>query len=338
MELDNILQNLTELHVHLGSSSTPHFLWELAHEQGIRLPEKNYWKFIEYVTMARRISFEKYLRRIDIPEKDQAPHWALSHKIQSSPYAVERCVHQAISSSYRNAGVTTIEVRFNPMFRNRMGEHDLDKIILAAIYGMKKACLEYPVKAGLIFETDRQLSKQQHITIAQKAVNYKNMGVVGIDISGPNPDGFVIEDWIDAAQIAHEGGIGITLHTGEQTGVREMWSAVNKIKPHRIGHGIAAVKAHDAKLLKLLCDEQIVLEICPTSNVLTSIVKDWAEMKTIIRTLIEYKILFTINSDNPVLLDTNVKKEFTTLLEKNILSCEEVKRIISLARTASFIK
>lgn len=336
--MDTLLNDkkLADLHLHLGSASNPHFLWELAHEQGIHLPEKNYWSFIKKITIANTIKSNKYLRRIDIPEKEQAQHWVINHYIQSSPYAVEKCVHNAISATYRHTNATTIEIRFNPMFRNKSGEHDLDKIILAAIVGMKKAELEYPIKAGLILETDRQLTVKQHNIIAKKAVAFKHMGVVGIDMSGPSPKNFSIKSWVEASKIAKSGGIGVTIHTGEFTSTKEMWEVVNLIKPDRIGHGIKAI--NDKSIMKYLRDNKIVLEICPTSNVKTSIVKDWKEMKTIIRTFIKNGVLFTINSDGPVFLNTNVKKELLILLQKKILTIEEIDNIINLSHKSSFIK
>ena len=85
---------------------------------------------------------------------DAIYHW--TELIQSSPLAVERSVHAAIGGAYRSQGITTLELRFNPMKRNRGGERDLDHIILAAIRGLDRASLEYPqVRAGLILMMDR---------------------------------------------------------------------------------------------------------------------------------------------------------------------------------------
>src|SRR5262249_61378538 len=85
---------------------------------------------------------------------DQIYHW--TEVIQSSPIAVERSVHGAIGGAYRSQGITTLELRFNPMKRNRGGERDLDHIILAAIRGVDRASIEYPqVRAGLILMMDR---------------------------------------------------------------------------------------------------------------------------------------------------------------------------------------
>ena len=81
--------------------------------------------------------------------------------------------------------MSLIELRFNPMKRNLGGERDLDHIIHAALRGMDRACLEYGVRAGLIFCLAREFSLELNEIIVKKAVKYKSRGVVGIDLAGP---------------------------------------------------------------------------------------------------------------------------------------------------------
>ena len=153
---------LAELHTHLGASVASDILWSLAHEQGIALPVKDYWDFVELVTVDPR-GVE------GLPELDQIYKW--TELIQSSPLAVERSVHAAIGGAYRSQGITTLELRFNPMKRNRGGERDLDHIILAAIRGLDLASLEYPqVRAGLILMMDRTFSHELNAIIVDKAI------------------------------------------------------------------------------------------------------------------------------------------------------------------------
>ena len=135
-------EGLAELHTHLGGSVASDILWSIAHEQGIALPVKDYWEFDALVT----VSDPHGVQGLD--ELDQIYHW--TELIQSSPLAVERSVHGAIGGAYRSQQITTLELRFNPMKRNRGGERDLDHIILAAIRGVDRASIEYPqVRAGL---------------------------------------------------------------------------------------------------------------------------------------------------------------------------------------------
>ncbi|OGG29182.1 hypothetical protein A3A63_03150 [Candidatus Gottesmanbacteria bacterium RIFCSPLOWO2_01_FULL_46_9] len=318
------LTDLVDLHLHLGSSSTPHFLWELAHEQGIKLPQKDYWSFISSITIKEQTTYDNYLHFFDLTEL-----------IQSSTYAIERAMHKAISRAYRKGNVRTIEVRFNPMLRNKGGEQDLDKIIFGAIVGMKHACLEYPVRAGLILMMDRRFSKEQNDIIVAKAAKFASEGVVGIDIAGPLNEAFKVADLVDAVAVARNAGLKVTIHTGEVTAVSEMWDVVTLLAPDRIGHGVRCVD--DPKLMAHLKDHNIVLEVCPTSNLQTSAVKTWDEMKTIITTLKTHDVPFTINSDGPELLGTNVKEEFERLVDKGILTPEDVVACTKRAKEASFI-
>jgi hypothetical protein len=137
-------RGLAELHTHLGGSVDPAVMWTLAHEQGIALPVKDYWAFVDLVTVDPH--------GVDgLPQLDAIYKW--TELIQSSPLAVERSVHGAIGGPYRKQNITTLELRFNPTKRNRGGERDLDHIIMAA-RGLDRARLEYPpVGAGLIVMT-----------------------------------------------------------------------------------------------------------------------------------------------------------------------------------------
>lgn len=318
------LTDLVDLHLHLGSSSTPHFLWELAHEQGIRLTEKDYWSFIDSITIKDQTTYDRYLSFFDLTEL-----------IQSSTYAIERAMHNAISRAYRKGNIRTIEIRFNPMLRNRGGEQDLDKIIFGAVVGLKKACMEYPVKAGLILMMDRRFTKDQNTIIAEKAAKFASEGVVGLDIAGPITREFQVKDLVEPVNIARSAGLKITIHTGEVTAATEMWEVVKLLHPDRIGHGIRCVD--DPKLMEYLSSQQIYLEVCPTSNLQTSAVKTWGEMKILIDTLKEYDVPFTINSDGPELLATNVKEEFEQLVRKKILTKEDVIACTTRAKAATFI-
>jgi adenosine deaminase len=314
-----------DLHLHLGSASTPHFLWELAHEQGIRLPQKDYWTFINSITVKEKTTYDKYLHLFDITEL-----------IQSSTYAIERAMHKAVSRAYRKGNVTTLEVRFNPMLRNKSGEQDLDKIIFGAIVGMKHACLEYPVRAGVVLMMDRRFPKEQNEIIAAKAARFASEGVVGLDIAGPLTPSFQVKDLINAVDIARRAGLKITIHTGEVTTAEEMWEVVRELKPDRIGHGIHAVD--DAELMRYLSEHNIVLEVCPTSNLQTSAVSSWEEIGEIVKKFQHHHVPFTINSDGPELLGTNVKEEFERLVVRNILTEDDVVQCTELAKKATFIK
>src|SRR3954470_3172611 len=204
------MEGLAELHTHLGASVASEILWSLAHEQGIALPVKDYWEFDRLVT----VSDPRGVQGLD--ELNQIYHW--TELIQSSPLAVERSVHSAIGGAFRSQGITTLELRFNPMKRNRGGERDLDHIILAAIRGLDRASLEYPqVRCGLILMMDRTFTPEQNMVVVEKAVRYAPRGIVGVDIAGPRPRGERYSYTLirDHVEVAREAGLGVTIHVGE---------------------------------------------------------------------------------------------------------------------------
>src|SRR5436853_5236829 len=206
------MQNgLAELHTHLGRSVSSDILWTLAHEQGIALPVKDYWEFDRLVTVSDPRGVP------DLNALDAIYHW--TELIQSSPVAVERSVHGAIGGAYRSQGITTLELRFNPMKRNRGGERDLDHIIMAASRGLDLAALEYPqVRAGLILMMDRTFGERENAIIVDKAIRYASRGIVGVDIAGPRPGGerYAYRDPAPLVEEARNAGLGITIHVGEE--------------------------------------------------------------------------------------------------------------------------
>src|SRR3712207_2236864 len=195
---------LAELHARLGGSVASDIMWTLAHEQGISLPVKDYWEFDRLVTVSDPRGVP------DLTALDRIYKW--TELIQSSPLAVERSVHAAIGGAYRSQGITTLELRFNPMKRNRGGERDLDHIILAAIRGLDRARLEYPqVRAGLILMMDRTFSDRQNEVIVEKAMRWAPRGIVGVDIAGPRPDGggpYPYRDLAPLIERARAAGLG----------------------------------------------------------------------------------------------------------------------------------
>jgi adenosine deaminase len=305
-------------------------MWSIAHEQGIRLPSKDYWEFEDMITMTPSE------RNADVEEMTNN-FFLFTQLIQSSPQAIEQSVHSIIGGGYRKCNLVLQELRFNPMRRNRVGERDLDHIILSALWGMKRALLEYPqVQAGLIMEMDRTFTLEQNTIILEKAIKYMHEGIVGIDLSGPQRDTFSLAAHQELFSKARSAGLGVTIHTGEEGDPSEMQFIVGTIKPDRIGHGILA--ASNPALLASLVKSKIVLELCPTSNLKNSIIPDVATLHTIYRTLIDAGVPLTINTDGPEMYRTNVVKEEVFLLNEGVMSEDEIAQCRDNAFNATFVR
>ena len=326
------MDGLAELHTHLGGSVSSDILWTLAHEQGIALPVKDYWDFDRLVTVSDPRGVP------DLDALDQIYHW--TELIQSSPIAVERSVHGAIGGAYRSQRITTLELRFNPMKRNRGGERDLDHIILAAIRGLDRASLEYPqVRAGLILMMDRTFDRRLNEIIVDKAIRWASRGIVGVDIAGPRPGGArydygQIGPMVEAAR---EAGLGVTIHVGEEggaTGQEEIGQVLERLRPERIGHGILA--AEDPELMGTLAELGTVLEICPTSNLLTKALPDEAAVRDTIRRFVEHGVAFTIATDGPEMMRTHLRDEFELLLRIGALDEDELREANARGHGSAF--
>jgi adenosine deaminase len=328
------MEGLAELHTHLGGSVASDILWSLAHEQGIALPVKDYWEFDRLVT----VSDPRGVANLDA--LDGIYHW--TELIQSSPLAVERSVHAAIGGAYRSQGITTLELRFNPMKRNRGGEQDLDHIILAAIRGLDRASLEYPqVRAGLILMMDRTFTAELNAIIVEKAIRWASRGIVGVDIAGPRVGGGRY-DYRQVAPMVDEArgaGLGVTIHVGEEggdVGRAEIGEVAEVLRPDRIGHGILA--AGDEELMSALREADIVLEICPTSNLLTRALPSEAAVRETFRTFVAHGVQFTIATDGPEMMRTHLRDELDLLLRIGALDEDELREANRRGHEASFLR
>lgn len=333
-EIPGLPEWLTELHLHVGGAVAPHTLWSMAHEQGFKLPMRDYFEFVDLVT-----SNPEKVKNLD-------DYLAILHqwteRIQSSPAAIERAVYEIYAKEYRGARVKRMELRFNPMKRNLRGERDLDHIIHAALRGLDRACLEYQLDGGLIFCLAREFEAELNEILVEKAIKYRERGVVGIDLAGTEKHNLELQPesvnrFAGLFSRAREAGLRTTVHTGEtiSTAGEGVIAVVEKLKVDRIGHGIRA--AYNDEAMRVLAGEGVTLEICPTSNLHTRAVADLKELGTILRTFIDRKVRFTINTDATYMLGTDLRREVELLVTANILSPQEVRACFQNAESASFL-
>jgi adenosine deaminase len=323
-------EELAELHTHLGGSVPVHVMWEIAHAQGIALPMKDYWDFADLI----RVRDEGVAGLTGL---DNIYHW--NELIQSSPAAVERSVHTMIGGAYRSQHITCLEIRFNPAKRNRGGEWDLDHVILAACRAVDRASLEYTkVRAGVVLMMDRTFPLHLNEVIIEKALRWRDRGVVGIDLGGPRPEPgrWPYAELADAVQAAHDGGLGVTIHCGEEGDPEEIAEVVETLRPQRIGHGVLAAGRQD--ITKLIVEHEVVLEICPTSNLNTKVFASVSELADAVRRLADAGVQLTVSTDGPVMMGTSLREEHGLLVSSGALSVEEVRAANELAHRVSFCR
>jgi len=307
----------------------------MAHEQGFKLPVGDYFEFVDLVTSKpnRTKNLDDYLKILHT--------W--TERIQSSPAAIERSVYEILAKEYRGSRVSDMELRFNPMKRNMGGERDLDQIIHAALRGLDRACLDYNINAGLIFCLAREFNAELNEVIVEKAIRYRSRGIIGIDLAGTETNSLELEEdsvlrYAALFARARDAGLGTTVHTGEtqSTNGEGVIAVIQHLKPHRIGHGIRA--AYNEEALKMLRDENVTLEICPTSNLHTRAVSGLDELSTVIRTFLNNDVKITINTDGTYLLRTDLRREVELLATNKIVTPEEITQCFQNAQAASFLR
>ena len=319
---------LAELHAHLAPSINASVYWKIAHDAGFKLPKREFNDFLDYVTLSpqKQMTMKDYFDEIYHPLLD---------KLSSGVQALEKATYEIMSGAYRGS-IHVLELRGNPMKHNREGEQDLDHIILAMLRGMERAFLEYSqLSAGLIFCLDRQFTLEKNTIIVEKAIKYHKRGVVGIDLANYDTGIFHFKDYQHLFQKAKDAGLKVTIHSGETDDTNDMWDVLEYAKPTRIGHGIKA--AYDKELMKKLVADDVVLEVCPMSNIMTKAVENEEELTFILRTFVENKVKFTINTDWPEMIeDAHLWRQFQMLRDKKILTEDELAQCNAIAHQATF--
>lgn len=328
----DILQKapLAELHSHLGTSISAKVLWQIAHRSGYRLPKSEFEEFKKYITLSprRRMPLNDYFKEIYHPFLDH---------LSAGAHTVEHATYQTITGAYHGQHITLMELRNNLVKHSRFGEFEYDHVALAMLRGMERALLECKgLSAGLIFMMGRDLTREQNEIVIDRAIKFHRRGVVGVDVAGPGSPNFRFKDYADLFDKARKVGLGVTVHTGEQLDADDTWEALEFARPQRIGHGIRA--AYDKSLMKELAKRKVVLEICPLSNIMTKAVENVDEIRFILKTFIENKVRFCINTDWPEMIEgCRLRTQLQWLHDEKILTLEQLEQCNRTAFEASFI-
>jgi adenosine deaminase len=138
---------------------------------------------------------------------------------------------------------------------------------------------------------------------------------------------------------ARAAGLGVTIHVGEESGeygIAEIREVVSTLGPDRIGHGILA--AQDTNLMSQICEAAIVLEICPTSNLLTKALPDEEAVRDTFRAFSAHGVPFTIATDGPEMMRTHLRDEFELLLRIGAVDEEQLGEANRRGHEMSFVR
>jgi len=214
-------------------------------------------------------------------------------------------------------GVVYAEIRFAPEL-HLVGGLTLHEVVNAVLDGFAHGVREAATKGRtIIVRTILSAMRQANLseTIAELAVEFRESGVCGFDIAGPE-DGFPPTHHLRAFHLVQREDFHMTIHAGEAFGLPSIWEAVQFCNAERLGHGVRIVDDITAvdggyrlgRLANFIRDRRIPLEVCPTSNVHTGAAVSIAEHP--IETLRRLRFRVTVNTDNRLMSGITLSGEF----------------------------
>ena len=260
--------------------------------------------------------------------------------VMQTKEGLERVAYEMMEDM-KNDGICYVESRFAPIFHTAKGLYNED-VVNAVLNGLERGYKDFGVGYGLILCGMRNMKNT--LEIAELAVNFRNQGVVGFDLAGEE-GGFPPKKHIDAFQFIQRANFNITIHAGEAFGKESIWQAIQWCGAHRIGHATHLIEdvSIDKKgnvvgygdLAQYVLDKRIPLEICLLSNVHTGAI-DKVENHPF-GMFYKEKFRVTINTDDRLMSDTNMTKEFLTAIQYFNLNLEDVEKITINSMKSAFI-
>ena len=188
------------------------------------------------------------------------------------------------------------------------------------------------IEVRLILSMNRHESVEIGESVLAAALNFRDRGVVALDLAGNEHD-FPAEPFWGLFEHAKESGLGVTIHAGEWGGASNVREAVERLHADRVGHGVRAIE--DPALIEWLIERGTVLEVCPTSNIQSGVVLDWAHHP--LKQLFVNQVLTTINTDDPLVSNITLSDEIVRVVEDMGLGLENMKRQTLTAAQAAFL-
>lgn len=333
MKLDRAaLQTLPKvlLHEHLDGVLRPQTIIELAKSLDYdQLPTQNPEELARWFHQgANQGSLPKYLE-------------GFTHTIavMQNEEALERVAYEQ-AEDLSHDGVVYFETRFAPLFHTRKGlTHQ--QVVSAVLKGLERGRKDFGISSGLIICAMRNMDVS--LEMAELAVDFRQRGVVGFDLAGEE-GGYPPKKHVDAFHYIQRQNFNITVHAGEGFGKESIWQAIQYCGAHRIGHGtrlVDDIAVTDGRVVKLgdlaqyVLDKRIPLEICLLSNVHVGAARSLAEHP--FKLFYQEKFRVTLNTDNRLMSNTSMTKEFEAARDTFGLTMDDFEKITINAMKSAFL-
>lgn len=320
-----------ELHHHLDGGVRPSTIVELAEKQNLEIPTHNPEELADWFHRgADRKSLALYLEG-----------FAVSCSVMQTKEALRRIARETLED-LAEQGVRYTEIRFAPILHTEKGL-TLEEIVSTVLSGLKEGKESSGVEYGLILCAMRHQASAVSLEIAELAVAFKKKGVVGFDIAG-DEYGHPPKRHLDAFQYIRNRNFNITIHAGEAFGVESIWQALQICGAHRIGHATRLLEdmvvtgtriEKMGSLSHFIRDKRIPLEMCLSSNIQTGAASSLDEHPFHLYYRNNFRV--TLCTDNPLMSNTSLNKEFSLAAEYYNLDLRDFEKITINAMKSAFI-
>ena len=300
---------LVELHRHLDGSIRLETILELADQHGIKLPAKTMEGLAPYVHIDK--SAPGLMAFLDRFEHMTA--------VLVDADACRRVAYENVQDAGAE-GIDYIELRYSPWFMAESHGMDPSEVMEACADGIRAAERDTGVSAKIIGILSRTYGADICMNELDAILTHRDH-IVGVDLAG---DEYRYPAHLFKAHFkrVRDAGLRVTIHAGEADGPQSVWSAIRDLGAERIGHGFRAIE--DPALVDYLVEQGIGLEACPTSNLHTSTVENYAVHP--IRQLADRGVKFCLNTDDPGISAIDIAHEYLVAAPAVGLSPEQLRQ------------
>ncbi len=310
-----------DLHRHLEGSLRLTTLAERAFDCGIELPSYDVDTLRPYVQMTENApDFLRFLEKFPV-----------LRRFFTSREAIHRITREAIADAAQD-NVVYLELRFNPLALAGLQGFPLADVVAWVMDAADEGQRETGTRTCLILQIPRAESLDVADEIVDLAIANFGPLVRGIDLAGNEVD-YPPQRFAAPFARAVEAGLYTTAHAGEAMGAHSVQSAVSSLHPRRIGHGVRVIE--DSTVVHMLREQNIVLEVCPTSNLHTGVVTELSRHP--LADLVDLGLQVTLNTDDPGVSDTTLTDEVVISVRQIGLPKHLIHRMLRRSVEASFL-
>lgn len=298
---------LVELHRHLDGSIRLQTILELADEHNIALPSHTLSGLAPYVHIDESApGLMAFLERFE--------HMTA---VLVDAEACRRVAYENVEDAL-SEGIDYIELRYSPWFMAESHGMDPAEVMEACADGVRAAERDTGVRVNIIGILSRTYGVEACMKELDAILAHRDH-IVAVDLAG-DEQRFPAHLFKEHFKRVHDAGLQVSVHAGEADGPHSVWSAIRDLGATRIGHGFRAIE--DPALVDYLAKHEIGLEVCPTSNLHTSTVENYASHP--IKSLADRGVKFCLNTDDPGISAIDIKHEYEIAAPALGLSPEQV--------------